>query len=118
MWAEDLFKWFYEHVRDSGGDGAAAIVCDNYKECSEFFLAWFANNIKHPYGMVFWHPADESPGCINFHDNNENFIFTNNVNTNLPPYDYIFLVESDCVFAYDKSHNPNPRKIVAVKKVE
>jgi len=116
MWAEDLFKWFYEHVGDSGGDGAGAIVCENYKECSKWFLDWFAAHIKHPDAMTFWHPADESPGCINFHDSNENFIFTNDVNTKLPEGDYVFIVEGDCQFAFDKSHNPNPRKILAIKK--
>lgn len=117
IWAEDLFKWFYQHVGDSGGDGAAAIVCENYRECSEWFLDWFQENVKHPEGMTFWHPKDETPGTINYHDNNENFIFTNDINSNLSSGEYVFIVEGNCQFAFDKSHDPNPRRIIPVKKV-
>ena len=38
IWAEDLFKWFHQHVMDSCGDGAAEIVCKNYIEVSTWFL--------------------------------------------------------------------------------
>ncbi len=37
IWVEDLFKWFYEHVCDSGGDGAGVIVCENCKEVAGDF---------------------------------------------------------------------------------
>ena len=38
IWTEDIFKWFYEHIIFSCGDGAAVIVCENYKEASESFI--------------------------------------------------------------------------------
>ncbi len=114
IWAEDLFKWFYNHVGDSGGDGAAAIVCENYKEVSEYFTEWWRKEIRPNFSenvlkLDFWNPKDESDGYINYHDSNENFIFTNKLDIKLHDGDYIFVVLEDCKFAFEP---PNCGKII------
>lgn len=40
IWAEDLFEWFNSNIEASGGDGAALIVCENYKEVATWFVEW------------------------------------------------------------------------------
>lgn len=93
VWMEDVFLWFIEHIGFSGGDGAAAIVCANYKEAAEYFLQW---HVTH-YQKVFHYAAKhEEDGLINFHDCIENVIFTNKVDTKLWRGDYVFIIRSDC----------------------
>lgn len=114
IWAEDLFKWFYDHVQDSGGDGAGAIVCDNYKEVADWFTEWWRKEIKPNFryavenNLDFWHKKDEYDNIVNFHDNNENYIFTCDY-IDLGVSDYVFLVVGDCQFAFEP---PNSNKII------
>jgi hypothetical protein len=90
---EDVFKWFYNHVCDSSGDGTAALVCENYKDVSKYFIKWF----EETYNKEFHHTDPTvSDGSINYHDNNENFIFTNKPEI-LYRYDYQFIILDDCV---------------------
>lgn len=99
IYAEDLFKWFYEHIMDSCGDGAGLIVCKNYKETAQFFIEWFQQKYKRP----FYHFPDELPCIINYHDNNENFMFSN-MKLNIFDKDYTFIVKGVCKFGWDKTN--------------
>ena len=118
IWAEDLFKWFYENVTDSGGDGAAAIVCKNYKEVAGWFTEWWRKEIRPKFENVnvqkrdFWHPKSETDNIINFHDANENFMFTNNASIFLHQGDYVFIVLEDCNFSFEPSNSS--KKILAI----
>ena len=104
IWMEDLFKWFYEHVMDSCGDGAAVIVCKNYKETADMFIEWWEKEILPPiqaeyrsrgYDKTeFFHPRSEYENIVNFHDGNQNFMFASSP-INLNYHDYNFLVEED-----------------------
>ena len=101
IWIEDLFEWFLIHVIDSGGDGCGYIVCENYKEAARYFLDWY----KEKYRKDFWHLWDEYEYCVNFHDTNENFIFTNNLNIKSFDGDYMFVVKQDCRFSNQYPHS-------------
>jgi hypothetical protein len=94
IWAEDLFTWFLNHITSSGGDGSGAIVCKNYHEAAGYFQEWYHGL----YGRDAPHPLDAYDDCVNFHDENENFIFTNNINIKLFSHDYVFIVREDCMF--------------------
>lgn len=93
IWAEDLFKWFYEHVMDSCGDGGGAIVCKNYREVSDWFVEWWKSQYNEE---KFFRPKDEYHNIINYHDGDESFIFTNEPDLELFYHDYIFVVRKDC----------------------
>lgn len=98
IWAEDLFKWFYNHVMDSGGDGGACIVCKNYKEVSEWFVEWFKKEFKED---KLWHPSKECGNSIHFHDNNESFGFSGDTSYHLFKGEYVFVVVGECSFAFE-----------------
>ena len=109
--AEDLFQWFYNHIMSSCGDGVATIVCKNYMDVADFFIVWFKVNyidkgncdylIKN--NMNFYHPRDEYGNVVNFHNANENFIFTNTRHKNDGQFhDYVFEVLGDCKFEWTK----------------
>ena len=100
VWAEELFRWFTNHVNSSCGDGAGAIVCQNYKEAASIYQEWYLNE----FGEDVRHPRDEYGSCVNFHDANENFIFTNDVNIRFFDGDYVFVVKKDCHFSGDVDH--------------
>ena len=96
IWTEDIFKWFYEHIIFSCGDGAAVIVCENYKEASESFIDWWKKE-KNPNNLnSFYHNKSEYDQIINYHDSNESFMFSNKV-IDLGFHDYTFVVKEDCV---------------------
>lgn len=120
IWAEDLFEWFDSNVSGSGGDGAALIVCKNYKEVAGWFVDWWAK--KHnldekgnrhiilpsgkphviQYGSQrFPHPRDEYDNIVNYHDMNENYMFSDTEH-NMFSGDYTFVVTGECKFAFDK----------------
>ena len=116
IWAEDLFKWFYEHIMDSCGDGSAVIVCENYAETADLFIQWWRKNFlgrenfkwfrENCPGKEFFHDRDECGDIINFHDDNESFMFSNNPNINLFFHEYIFIVRKDCEFGWSGIRNP------------
>lgn len=123
IWAEDLFEWFYNHVQASGGDGAGAIVCENYKEVANWFIEWFCKKLgvkengdwtsfdpflkrEHTVHLgeeKFWHPRHEYDNVVNFHDGNENFIFTDKEDIFLHDGDYIFIIKENCQFGFKSS---------------
>lgn len=123
IWVEDLFKWFYEHVNDSSGDGAGVIVCENYRETADLFIRWWRKKYGENENFRWWrencpgkefiHDRDEYNNIINFHDGNENFMFTNDVNIDSFEGDYIFIVKKDCNFANYYESNRN-LKIIGV----
>jgi hypothetical protein len=96
IWAEDLFEWFCNHISSSSGDGAGIIICGNPDETSAWFIDWYNRKYNHN----FPHLKDTYSDIINYHDDNENFMFTDNPNNNkLYWHDYIFIVTEDCFFA-------------------
>lgn len=126
IWMEDLFKWFYEHVMDSCGDGASVIVCKNYVEASDMFIEWWKQNelqkIKDNCTRMgyeckneeFPHPRSEYNNTVNFHDGNENFMFASSP-INLNYHDYNFLVEEDCESCENSEKYGINKKILAWK---
>ena len=88
IYTEDLFKWLILHVYDSCGDGCGTVVCKNYKEAFQEFLKWgrekynFFDSCKS---------TSEIGSALYFHDNNENFIFTDTIPDKLDN-DYVFIV--------------------------
>lgn len=109
IFAEDIFEWFYNHIQSCGGDGSAAIVCFNYEEAAEFFLEWFRVYHLDDYYFLknknqrFFYEKDKTEGCINFHDSNENFIFTDNKDIFLGSGYYVFEITENCEFGWTES---------------
>lgn len=100
IFLEDIFKWFYEHVMDSCGDGCAAIVCEDFKDIYNKFLKWFQEKYNKDFlSSNPCHKIYENTNSIIVHDGNENFIFTNDKDIQIYKYDYIFLVNNDCKLA-------------------
>ena len=107
LFLEKLMKWFYESVKESGGDGAAIICCGNPAETADFFIKWWKKN--HLPGMKragykldeFYHPRSEyldgdGSLIVNYHDWNENFMFCDK-KTQLLYGDISFFIEEDCI---------------------
>lgn len=92
VYAEYIMEWFYFSVIDSCGDGAAIICCGNPSETADFFMKWWTEKYK---SRNFFHPKDEYNGIINFHDNNENFMFSDR-EIELDFGDISFIIEKDC----------------------
>tara|TARA_R110000822_G_C15338795_1_gene495970 strand:+ start:30822 stop:31256 length:435 start_codon:yes stop_codon:yes gene_type:complete len=112
IYAEDLFQWFYQHVGDSGGDGASVICCGNHKEVAEEFLDWWKKNHlpelkkRGRKSDEFFHPRHEygemgGGEIVNFHDWNENYMFCNH-EISLYHGDYSFVIEGDCKSAFSE----------------
>ena len=110
IWIEDLFEWFYNHVAASGGDGCGIIVCQNYKEAANYFIKWWEDK----YSRSFIHPLDEYENIINFHDGNENFIFTNDDNAINWSHEYVFIVREDCEWGWTSQLNLG--KLIGIPK--
>lgn len=89
--AEDIFNWMYQHVRESCGDGTAALVCENYQEIANYFA-------DLPFIMKCGFKLND---CFQVWHEQEGFIFTDKM-PNLFPGEYIFIVEKECYFNYDK----------------
>jgi hypothetical protein len=121
IWAEDLFKWFYDHVMDSCGDGAGTIVCANYKECEQWFIQW-CNKERLPHHMIDGYifgtnkTRYEENNHILYSDGNENFTFSKTEEGHHNDFhDYVFVVKSDLEFAQDYPKDGNNRLIKAIK---
>lgn len=96
VYAEYLFEWFNWAVNEPCGDGAGAIVCKNYVEVADWWLEQnphMQNSLVHNIHRKY---VDEK--SVHFHDNNENFIFTNDPEIKLFYGDCIFIVVGDCPF--------------------
>lgn len=109
IWAEDLFSWFESNVASGGGDGAALIICENYKEVA----TWFVNAWETKHQRKFPHKREEYSHVVNYHDLNENYMFSDYTEHHTMQGDYTFVVVGDCKFAFDDL-NSN-RTIKAVK---
>ena len=97
VFIEDIFSWFYDSIMNECGDGCGAIVCKNYKMAADLFIQWFISTKQKDR---FWHPKsiiDEH--TISFHDNNENFIFTDDIDIQLYDYDNVFIIKKPCCLA-------------------
>lgn len=99
LFLEKLMKWFYESVKESGGDGAAIICCGNPAETADFFIEWWKKN--HLPGMkkagykLDEYLAGDGVLTVNYHDLNENFMFCDK-KTQLLYGDISFFIEEDC----------------------
>jgi len=101
IWTEDLFKWFYYHVMDVGGDGGGAIISGNPEETSDLFIEWYKKRYNEDH---FFHPKQiDKFGIISYGDGNEYFLFHNKL-VKLFPYEYQFIIKEDCYFGptYDQ----------------
>lgn len=110
IWQESLFEMYTKHVWDSGGDGCGLILCGNPDETATLFEEWWKQNkfyeddkIKK---IVPMHPRSEHDGIINFHDNNENFVFSDRP-IKMWLGDYTFVVETEL-----KSYKRDNNKII------
>jgi len=88
-----LFDILYTVVGESGGDGSGAIVCDNPHEIAEEYEKWvkrFPEHNKH-YLPYMKQVEDDS---VNFHDSNENHIFTNDKDIRLFDDDFVITFDN------------------------
>jgi hypothetical protein len=123
IYAEQLIEWFYNSVIADGGDGAAVICCGNPSETADFFIRWWKENHlpdmkRGGYKLdEFYHPKEVYLGfdgetIINYHDLNENFMFSDK-KMELHHGDISFFVEEDCVSGHDIT---NPFKCLKVRE--
>lgn len=97
---EKLFAMFYALVSEDCGDGCALIVSDEYKKLADAFSAWLSKcHHAHHTGL----DRDEYDGIINFHDTNENFMFSASPMVEMEDDCKIFY-ERECMFKRE-SHN-------------
>lgn len=94
-----LYDWFYTSAAQSCGDGCSFLYCGNPSETATDFIRYWTNR----YEKDFPHPRDEYWGLkgemiINFHDDNENFMFCDTFNPPIypEPIDVNFVVMEDC----------------------
>lgn len=101
IYGEHLFEWFEQCVLSSGGDGGSNIVCENYKDVATWFEEWVFKRWADK-GIKYFHPRDEYKDIVNYHDSNENFVFTNKTCAQSGFFnwenEYEFIVEKDCRF--------------------
>lgn len=109
IWVCDIFKWFCNHIRDSGGDGCSWIVCKNYEECSKWFLEWYKKEYKREMNYKIF----KDKNSINLLDDQENFIFTNNIPNGNTFHDYVFIIKKDCYFGFEEKNDS--KKIIPLK---
>jgi hypothetical protein len=112
IWAEDLFKWAYERVINDGGDGYAAIICENYDEVARWFDHWIKRNYSHHCNYLF-HKSDDIVYYTTGEHSQEGFLFAGRI-LNMFYHDYNFVVVGDCLFAHD---NVKESPIRAVKAI-
>jgi len=93
VWMEDIFEWYHQHIKESCGDGAGVIVCENHADAADWFMDWLKE--KHPLSYKFMHPKDVYGTIINFHDANENYMFAIHP-IEIWDKDYVFIVKKDC----------------------
>lgn len=106
IWLEYIMEWFHYSVTESCGDGAAIICCNNAEETADFFIKWWKDKYLPKMKQSgykrdeFYHPQDKYTGpngelIINYHDSNENFMFSDSV-IDLGHGDVTFIINSDC----------------------
>lgn len=112
IWAEDLFQWFHDHICTSGGDGAGMIVCENYKEVSEWFEDWYYEGHNRRFTELGFRRF-ETEDTVSFDDGNENWIFSKTPHS-MHSGDYTFIVVGRVVFAMDKTdeNDVSPRTVL------
>ena len=96
IYAEDLFKWAWETMFRDGGDGGSAIICENPKEVSELFLEWF----EKEYGYKNKFDIQETHDRISYTSGQDAMTITDNINHTLAFHEYVYIVESECVFGW------------------
>jgi hypothetical protein len=102
LYAEDVFDMFYNFINRDGGDGGGAIICANPEEAINLFVSYIkANHHKDfPRGLYLDKYEvlrnEQKYTVLNYHDNNENFIFTNDPTYSLDFGDIVWFIESDC----------------------
>jgi len=100
MCAEDVFELMDALVVQHGGDGCAALFCDNPHEVAEWFADWKNDKYKRWNanfcfeGLMDKHEHKDGAG-VTWHDSNENYIFRNTDNIILFSDDYFIYVDED-----------------------
>ena len=117
----------------SGGDGAAVICCGNPAETADKFIEWWKDkylpeinigitkiNMARmakgedpiPNRTEFYHPRTECVVgdilTINYHDNNENYMFSNR-GINLGFGDVTFVIKEDCESGDNDNRRPGKK---------
>lgn len=114
IWAEDLFKWFHDHVNDSGGDGGAVICCGNPDEVALWFVEWWRQRATWYKGEGFVHPRYEyvrdSGRIISYHGSNEHYMFCNK-EVDLGHHDYSFVITGGCPWGWTNQDKGAIKKI-------
>ncbi len=113
MYAEDLFEWVWNSIDGCGGDGGAAVVCDNPHETAKAFAGWAKKTYdcdvtKNSFpNAKDTDPFTEYPDMVRFDWWNcqENLGFHKRYEDNIAfPGENVFIVEKDCKFGYEKSN--------------
>lgn len=113
MRIEDLFKCLDFFVKSDGGDGGGAIVCKNYEEVANWFEEWYLqehNHLKSMWPEKRFYPEHR---MVNFHDNNENIIFTDDTDIKLFSHEYIYIVKTELIYGWYKNKDV-VRKILPI----
>ncbi len=102
---EHVFHMYYDYISEACGDGAALIVCENYKEASDLFIEWWTKNHRDQFtwftnDRIFIHPRDEYENIVNYHDWNENFMFSDT--THYMCEDPEFIIKKNSMSIYNK----------------
>lgn len=93
VYAEDIFKWIYEHVLSSGGDGCSVLVCKNFLDTALNFKDWLLKQRSYRYPEETF-----ESNRVTFGSGNESIIFCDDIDSELYYGDYIFIVNKDCRF--------------------
>ena len=95
---EYVFDMYYSYIMDACGDGGALLVCKNYEGASNLFIDWWRKKrlplLTHKKNSDFFHPRDEYTNIINYHDWNENFMFSDTEQE--IGEDATFIIREDC----------------------
>lgn len=72
-----LFEIFFQAACAEGGDGIGVVLCEDPYDLGGRFLTWCATGGRSK-SWVTKLEKDVDENLVNFHDSNENFIFTSN----------------------------------------
>jgi hypothetical protein len=110
IWIEDLFDWAFETAHRDGGDGGCAIICKNFKETA----AAYDKYLRSKFDWYEKFPLEKSVDTdteVFLGIDQEYHCFTNKVDFRLSCYEYNFLVEGDCQWAFRSNDNFKVLKI-------
>jgi hypothetical protein len=90
----DLFQVFFDAVAGHGGDGWGVILCEDPQQMSREFEGWWSRGSKSRERFFQRLVKDEREGSVNYHDSNENFMFSNDKSISEEPFlDCLIILE-------------------------